>query len=158
MKMILLYVGKTDEKYLSEGIAKYIDRIKRYVNVEEVVIPSLKNAQSLPVSEQKKIEGELILKKVGDSKGKMYLLDEKGKSYSSPDLAKFIQKNMNEGMKNIYWVIGGPYGFSEEVYKKASGLISLSAMTFSHQMVRLFLAEQLYRAFTIIRNESYHHS
>jgi len=120
------------------------------------VIPDLKNARNLSEKEQKEKEGTLILNKIkpGDQ---LILLDERGEQYRSVDFSKFLQKKMNSGVKHIVFVIGGPYGFSEEVYRKAQGKVSFSKMTFSHQMFRLLVVEQIYRAFTILRNEPYHH-
>ena len=120
------------------------------------MIPDIKNSKNLTEDQQKEKEGELILKSL-QSSDILILLDERGKSYSSIAFAEALQKRMNSGMKNLVFVIGGPYGFSEAVYQRAQQQISLSAMTFSHQMVRLFFVEQLYRAFTILRNEPYHH-
>ena len=130
--------------------------MKHYINFELEVIPDIKNAKNLSEPEQKEKEGELILKKLIPT-DVLILLDEKGKEYRSVDFSKYLQKKMNSGIKQLVFVIGGPYGFSEEVYKKSTGKISLSKMTFSHQMIRLFVVEQLYRAFTILRNEPYHH-
>lgn len=156
MKITIILNGKTEDSYLVNGIALYESRLKHYVSFETVVIPALKNTQALSVEQQKQKEGELILKNVHSS-DKLILLDEKGKEYSSVDFAGFIQQQMNSGIKNIVFVVGGPYGFSEQIYKRANTRISLSKMTFSHQMVRLFFVEQLYRAMTILKNEPYHH-
>jgi 23S rRNA (pseudouridine1915-N3)-methyltransferase len=120
------------------------------------IIPDIKNAKNLSEIQQKQKEGELILSKV-NSGDFLILLDENGKSYNSIEFSEALQKHMNSGIKNLVFVIGGPYGFSESVYQNAKGKISLSKMTFSHQMIRLFFTEQLYRAFTILRNEPYHH-
>jgi len=156
MKITIILNGKTEDSYLVNGIALYESRLKHYVSFETVMIPALKNTQALSVEQQKQKEGELILKNVQNS-DKLILLDEKGKEYSSVDFAGFIQQQMNSGIKNIVFVVGGPYGFSEQIYKRANTRISLSKMTFSHQMVRLFFVEQLYRAMTILKNEPYHH-
>ena len=156
MKITIILNGKTEDSYLVNGIALYESRLKHYVSFETVMIPALKNTQALSVEQQKQKEGELILKNVHSS-DKLILLDEKGKEYSSVDFAGFIQQQMNSGIKNIVFVVGGPYGFSEQIYKRANARISLSKMTFSHQMVRLFFVEQLYRAMTILKNEPYHH-
>ena len=124
--------------------------------MEFKVIPDLKNRKALNEEQQRIAEGELILKQLGKG-DQVILLDERGKSLSSVEFAKFLQKKMNSGIKQLVFIIGGPYGFSKEVYDRSNDTISLSKMTFSHQMVRVFFAEQLYRAFTIIRGESYHH-
>ncbi len=156
MKIKLLAIGKTDDKNLQTLIETYQNRLKHYINFELEVIPDIKNAKNLSEPEQKEKEGELILKKLIPT-DVLILLDEKGKEYRSVDFSKYLQKKMNSGIKQLVFVIGGPYGFSEEVYKKSTGKISLSKMTFSHQMIRLFVVEQIYRAFTILKNEPYHH-
>lgn len=156
MKITLIAVGKTDNKNLELLMSDYIKRLGFYISFEKVIIPDIKNAKNLSENLQKKAEGEEILKKVSTS-DHLILLDEEGKTYSSIDFAEFLQKKMNSGLRNLIFVIGGPYGFSEEVYERANSKLSLSSMTFSHQMVRLFFIEQLYRAFTIIKNEPYHH-
>ncbi len=137
-------------------VSEYENRLKHYVKFELEVIPDLKNTKNLSETEQKEQEGQLILKKLNTSDA-LILLDENGKHYSSMEFSKYLQKKMNSGLKQLVFVIGGPYGFSETIYQKAQGKISLSKMTFSHQMVRLFVVEQIYRAFTILRNEPYHH-
>lgn len=156
MKIKLLAVGKTDQKNLQLFLDDYIKRIGFYIRFEMQVIPDVKKAKNLSEKEQKQKEGELILKHL-DTTDTVILLDEKGKQYTSVGFAKFIENKMNTVNKQLVFVIGGPYGFSEEVYNRAQAKMSLSTMTFSHQMVRLFFLEQLYRAFTIIRNEPYHH-
>lgn len=156
MKITLLAIGKTDHPDLISLIEEYVKRLQFYISFEMIILPDLKNSRNLSESLQKKAEGESILNAVIPSDF-VVLLDEKGKSYSSESFADFLQKRMNSGLKNLVFVIGGPYGFSDEVYQRANGKISLSAMTFSHQMVRLFFIEQLYRGFTILRNEPYHH-
>lgn len=156
MKITLLAIGKTDSRNLQNLIDDYSKRLSHYIGFELEIIPDIKNAKNLSEAQQKKAEGEEILKRVQTSDF-LVLLDEKGKSFTSEGFSEYLQKRMNSGLKNLVFVIGGPYGFSEEVYAKAQGKISLSAMTFSHQMVRLFMVEQLYRAFTILRNEPYHH-
>lgn len=156
MKIKLLAIGKTDNKALQQLIDTYKNRLKHYIKFELEIIPDLKNTKKLSEKEQKEKEGELILKKI-NSTDQLVLLDENGKAFTSVAFASFLQKKMNSGLKQMVLVIGGPYGFSEEVYKKASLKISLSKMTFSHQMVRLFAVEQIYRAFTILKNEPYHH-
>ena len=156
MKIKVLLIGKTDDKNLQLLIDKYQKRLGHYIRFEIEVIPDLKNAKNLSEKEQKEKEGALLLKKVGAS-DQLWLLDEKGKEFRSLEFSKFMQSKMNAGIKQFILVIGGPYGFSDEVYRKAMGKLSLSKMTFSHQMIRLFLLEQIYRAFTILKNEPYHH-
>ena len=156
MTIKLIAVGKTDKTELQDLMTLYQDRLKHYIKFEIEIIPDIKNAKKLSESEQKQREGNLILKKInpGDS---IVLLDENGKQFSSVQFSKELQKHMNSGVKRLVFVIGGPYGFSDEVYQKVNGKMSLSKMTFSHQMIRLFFIEQLYRGFTILKNEPYHH-
>jgi len=156
MKILLLVIGKTDEKYLLEGMSKYRNRLKHYIGFNYEEIPDIKNRKSLSEAQQKKQEADLILAKlkVGD---KLVLLDEKGKEYRSVEFAKHLQQQMNSGIKRLVFVVGGPYGFDTSVYDKSQGKLSLSKMTFSHQMIRLFMLEQVYRAMTILKNEPYHH-
>ncbi|RUA12486.1 MAG: 23S rRNA (pseudouridine(1915)-N(3))-methyltransferase RlmH [Flavobacteriia bacterium] len=156
MQITLIAIGKTDRPELEQLIALYEKRLKHYIKFEFVVLPDIKNSKNLSEAQQKEKEGELILAQLQPT-DTLILLDENGKQYSSVDFAQFLQKKMNSGLKNLVLAIGGPYGFSDAVYAKCSGKISLSKMTFSHQMVRLFLVEQLYRGFTILRNEPYHH-
>ncbi|WP_372793516.1 23S rRNA (pseudouridine(1915)-N(3))-methyltransferase RlmH [Lutibacter sp.] len=156
MKIKLLTIGKTDDKNLQTLIEAYQNRLKHYINFELEIISDIKNVKNLSEQEQKEKEGELILKKLLPT-DTLILLDEKGKEYRSIDFSTYLQKKMNSGIKQLVFVIGGPYGFSDEVYKKSVGKISLSKMTFSHQMIRLFIVEQIYRAFTILKNEPYHH-
>jgi len=156
MKISFILTGKTEDKYLLEGFANYEKRLKHYTVFETIIIPALKNTKALSEEQQKQKEGELLLKLISNS-DILILLDENGKEHSSVAFSEFIQKQMNSGIKNLFFVVGGPYGFSNAVYKRANGKISLSKMTFSHQMVRLFFVEQLYRAFTILKNEPYHH-
>ena len=156
MKIKVLVIGKTDDKNLQLLIDKYKKRLGHYIRFEIEVIPDLKNVKNLSEKEQKEKEGVLLLKKVGAS-DQLWLLDEKGREFRSMEFSKFMQTKMSAGIKQLILVIGGPYGFSEEVYLKAAGKLSLSKMTFSHQMIRLFLVEQIYRAFTILKNEPYHH-
>ena len=137
-------------------IDDYTKRLSFYIKFDLEIIPDIKNVKNLSESQQKEKEGELILAKL-TSTDQLILLDEKGTTFSSVDFSDYLQKKMNSGAKTLVFVIGGPYGFSDEVYQKAQGKISLSLMTFSHQMVRLFFVEQLYRGFTILRNEPYHH-
>jgi 23S rRNA (pseudouridine1915-N3)-methyltransferase len=156
MKIKVVAIGKTDDKNLHTLIEAYQNRLKHYINFEIDVIPDIKNVKNLSETEQKEKEGELILKKIVTT-DVLILLDEKGNAFSSVTFSEYLQKKMNSGIKQLVLVIGGPYGFSEAVYKQAQGKISLSKMTFSHQMIRLFVVEQLYRAFTILKNEPYHH-
>lgn len=156
MNIKLVSIGKTDEKSLDLLIEKYLKRIKRYIKFDFLIIPDLKNSKNLSVEQQKEKEGELILKNL-QSSDVVILLDEKGKEYSSVIFSKFLAKKMLSGTKNLVFVIGGPYGFSDAVYIRTTQKVSLSKMTFSHQMVRLFFVEQVYRAFTILKNEPYHH-
>lgn len=156
MTIKLLAIGKTDSTSLQLLISAYENRLKHYVRFRLETIPDIKNVKNLSQSQQKEKEGELLLKKISPT-DILVLLDENGKQFSSIDFSKYLQKKMNSGIKQLVFVIGGPYGFSDTVYEKAQGKISLSKMTFSHQMVRLFVVEQVYRAFTILRNEPYHH-
>ncbi len=156
MNIKLLAIGKTDNKALQALIDEYTKRLSFYIKFDLEIIPDIKNSKNLSENQQKEKEGELILAKI-TANDQLILLDEKGKMFSSINFSEELQKKMNSGIKTLVFVIGGPYGFSEQVYQKAQGKISLSAMTFSHQMVRLFVTEQIYRAFTILRNEPYHH-
>lgn len=156
MQIRLIAIGKTDNPSILKLTEEYVMRLGHYIRFEMDIIPDLKNTKSLSIPAQKEKEGELILKKLQPSDD-LILLDERGKTYSSPEFSDFLQKKMNSGLKQLIFVIGGPYGFSEAVYARANGKISLSKMTFSHQMIRPFFAEQLYRAFTILSNEPYHH-
>ncbi|WP_417362185.1 23S rRNA (pseudouridine(1915)-N(3))-methyltransferase RlmH [Galbibacter sp.] len=156
MNIKLIVVGKTDDANLIDLIAQYTKRLSHYVNFSIEILPDIKQTKNLSESEQKAKEGAQILAKItaGDM---LILLDENGKQFTSVDFAAELQKRMNSGIKQLVYVIGGPFGFSDEIYQKAQGKISLSKMTFSHQMIRLFFIEQLYRGFTILRNEPYHH-
>ena len=156
MNIRLLAIGKTDNKDLQSLINDYTKRLSFYIKFDLEIIPDIKNVKNLSEAQQKEKEGELILAKIGPT-DQLILLDENGKTFSSVGFSDYLQKKMNAGIKTLVFVIGGPYGFSETVYQKAQGKISLSEMTFSHQMVRLFVIEQLYRGFTILRNEPYHH-
>ena len=156
MKITLLAIGKTDQKQIEQLLEEYTKRLGFYVPFTFTVIPDIKNVKSLSETQQKQAEGTEILKRLS-SADTLVLLDENGKTYSSVGFSEFLQKKMNSGLKDLVFIIGGPYGFSEELYNRANGKISLSSMTFSHQMVRLFFIEQLYRGFTILRNEPYHH-
>lgn len=156
MNIRLLAIGKTDNKALQTLIEDYTKRLSFYVKFDLEIIPDIKNVKNLSESQQKEKEGDLILSKIGPT-DHLILLDENGKTFSSEGFSDFLQKKMNSGIKSLVFVIGGPYGFSETVYQKAQGKVSLSEMTFSHQMVRLFFIEQIYRGFTILKNEPYHH-
>lgn len=156
MNIRLLAIGKTDNKALQTLIDDYTKRLSFYVKFDLEIIPDIKNVKNLSEAQQKEKEGELILSKITPT-DQLILLDENGKTFNSVGFSDFLQKKMNAGIKTLVFVIGGPYGFSETVYQKAQGKVSLSEMTFSHQMVRLFVIEQIYRGFTILRNEPYHH-
>ncbi len=156
MKIKLIVIGKTIKPYLKEGEAEYDKRMKHYIGFEELVIPELKNASKLSVNEIKIKEGQLILSKLEKS-DTVVLLDEKGRDFTSEEFSGFLQKKMNSGLKQLVFIVGGAYGYSEDVYQRGNQKISLSKMTFSHQMVRMIFKEQLYRAFTILKGEPYHH-
>ena len=156
MNIKLIAVGKTDNSALQQLINTYEKRLSYYINFELQLLPDIKNNKSLSEEQQKIKEGELILSYVEPSHH-LILLDERGKEYTSIAFADELQKKMNTGIKQLTFVIGGPYGFSQAVYQRANSKLSLSKLTFSHQMIRLFFVEQLYRAFTILRNEPYHH-
>lgn len=156
MTIKLLAIGKTDSTHLQELITEYEQRLKHYIKFELEIIPDIKNVKNLSEVQQKEKEGEAILKRLQPT-DVLVLLDEHGKQHTSIEFSKYLQKKMNAGIKRMIIVIGGPYGFSERIYQKAQGKLSLSKMTFSHQMVRLFIVEQIYRAFTILKNEPYHH-
>ena len=156
MTIKLLAIGKTDNKQLQSLIDDYKKRLGFYINFNLEIIPDIKNAKNLSEAQQKQKEGELILNKLTNT-DVLILLDENGKQMDSVSFSNYLQKYMNSGIKQLVFAIGGPYGFSQEVYNKAQGKLSLSKMTFSHQMVRLFVIEQLYRGFTILKNEPYHH-
>lgn len=155
MKTTLLWVGKTTDKHIAALTDEYVGRLQHYVPVEIVVIPELKNTKSLSEAQQKQAEGEQILRQIqtGDH---VVLLDEHGKQPTSMQLAAWLEKKL-AAVRRLVFVIGGPYGFSPDVYARADEQLSLSPMTFSHQMVRLIFVEQLYRAHTIIKGEPYHH-
>ncbi|HTN00048.1 MAG TPA: 23S rRNA (pseudouridine(1915)-N(3))-methyltransferase RlmH [Pedobacter sp.] len=157
MKISLIAIGKTEDKYLIEGIEKYLSRLKHYINFNFTIIPDVKNTKNLTEAQQKNKEAEAIFKQINNS-DVIILMDEKGKKYSSVLFANYLNKQMIGSVQHLVFIIGGPYGFDESIYKRANGTISLSDMTFSHQMVRLFFVEQLYRAFTILKNEPYHHA
>ena len=156
MKIKLLVIGKTDDRYIAEGVKKYLGRMKHYIPFEYTELPDIKNSKNLTQERQKILEGELLLKNIqpGDH---VVLLDEKGKNFTSREFASYIEKRMISGIKRVVFIIGGPFGFSDDIYSVANDKISLSKMTFSHQLVRVIFFEQIYRAMTIIRNEPYHH-
>ena len=156
MQIKLLAIGKTDNKQLQALIDDYQKRLGFYIKFEFEIIPDLKKVKNLSEDQQKQKEGELILSKL-QNQDILILLDENGKQLSSVGFSEYLQKYMNSGIKQLVFVIGGPYGFSRDVYNKAQAKLSLSKMTFSHQMIRLFVLEQIYRGFTILKNEPYHH-
>ena len=156
MKITLLVIGKTDSAYLTDSINEYVKRLSHYINFKIEITPDLKKNKNLSTELQKHQEGELILTKNQASK-ELHLFDEKGKMFTSREFAGFLEKKMASGLKELILVIGGPYGFSSKVYEGAKSKISLSKLTFSHQMVRLMCVEQIYRAFTILKGEPYHH-
>ncbi len=155
MNIKLIVVSKTDEKYLQQGIDIYISRLKHYVNFEMVVIPALKDQKGASPDEIKEREAALLLKQL-EKCDRVVLLDEHGTEHTSVAFSQYLQKQMNAGVRNLAFVVGGAFGFAQSVYAAANDKVSLSKMTFNHQMVRLFFVEQLYRAFTIIRHEPYH--
>jgi len=157
MKIEFWVIGKTSFAYLTEGMQLYEKRIKRYLPFNCIVIPDVKNAKNLSQEELKKKEGQLILKKL-EKNDWLILLDENGKTFSSIKFSKWLEQQLQHSARRMIFIVGGAYGFSEEVYSRANGKISLSSMTFSHQMIRLFFLEQFYRALTIMKNEPYHHS
>ena len=156
MKTTLIVVGKTTEQYFVSAIDEYVKRIRRYAGLDIEVIPELKNTKNLTEDEQKSKEGELILKSVTPS-DVLVLLDDKGREFRSVEFADYMKQKMNTVSRRLVFVIGGPYGFSDEVYRRANEKLSLSRMTFSHQMVRLIFVEQLYRAYSILAGSPYHH-
>ncbi|MBD5188721.1 MAG: 23S rRNA (pseudouridine(1915)-N(3))-methyltransferase RlmH [Bacteroidales bacterium] len=156
MEIELLTVGKTTIKFVSEGIDEYLKRLKHYITYRITPLPDIKKNASLNAERQKEAEGEIILSRLQAS-DYVILLDERGKEYSSIEFSDFLEKQMIAGRKRVVFVVGGPYGFSGAVYERADGKISLSRMTFNHEMVRLFFTEQVYRAMTILRGEPYHH-
>lgn len=156
MKITLLTVGKTEDAYIREGIEKYVKRLKHYIKFEIADLPELKNTKALSEDQQKSKEAELILKKLTPL-DHVILLDEKGMELTSAQFSGYINKHMVGSVSHLIFIVGGPYGFDASVHQRANDKLSLSRMTFSHQMVRLFFVEQLYRAFTIIKGEPYHH-
>jgi 23S rRNA (pseudouridine1915-N3)-methyltransferase len=156
MKITLIFVGKTIKPFLIEGEKEFDNRLKHYIKIEEIVIPELKNVSKLSFEEIKIKEGELILSKI-QSTDTVVLLDDKGITYSSEEFSIWIEQHQIRATKNLVMIVGGAYGFSKFVYERAQQKLSLSRMTFSHQMIRLILKEQIYRAYTIIKGEPYHH-
>lgn len=156
MQIDLIVIGKTDSTHVESLVAEYLKRLNLHIKVNLIAIPDLKNRNSLPQETQKQKEGVLMMNQLSDGDF-VVLLDEHGKEMRSVDFSTWIQKRMNSGIKRLCFLIGGPYGFSSEVRARANDKISLSQMTFSHQIIRAIFAEQLYRAFTILRNEPYHH-
>lgn len=149
-------IGKSVKGFLEDGEKHYLDKLKHYINFKVEMYPDVKQSKQTSEDEIKKKEGELFLSKLSGS-DTVILLDERGKQYSSVDFADFLQGYMNRGLKTLVFVVGGPYGFSDEMYKRANGQLSLSKMTLTHQMIRLFFIEQVYRGMTILKNEPYHH-
>lgn len=156
MKITLLAIGKTDDSYILEGLDKYLKRLKHYIKFEIQIIPDIKKAKNLSEEEQKIKESEQFLKNI-QSTDFIVILDERGTELSSLQFADFLNKKMIASVSHLVFLIGGPYGFDQSIYQRANYKISLSKMTFSHQMIRLFFAEQIYRAFTILKGEPYHH-
>ena len=156
MNVVLLTIGKTRTRYVSEGIEEYLKRLKRYIHCEIVEIPDVKNAGRISKDEQKEAEGQLIISRLQPA-DHVVLLDERGRQYTSMEFSARLQHIFSSGKKRLVLVVGGPYGFSKAVYDRANELLSLSKMTFNHEMVRLFITEQIYRGMTILRGEPYHH-
>lgn len=156
MEIELLTVGKTTIRFVEDGIAEYSKRLKHYIPYSIKSLPDVKNASKMDQAKQKEAEGEKILDAISNSDF-VVLLDERGKQYSSIEFSTFLEKQMISGRRKVVFVVGGPYGFSQPVYNRADSLLSLSKMTFNHEMVRLFFTEQIYRAMTILRGEPYHH-
>lgn len=157
MKIEFRSIGKTSFSYLNEGVSIYEKRLKHYISYQSVIIPDIKNAKNLKAHQLKEKEGAALLNKIG-SGDFVIILDEKGKSYTSEKFASFLEKQMLMSHKRIIFIVGGAFGFSDAVYARANTQLALSDMTFSHQMIRLFFTEQLYRACTIIKGEPYHNS
>ncbi len=155
MKVEFWVIGKTNTSYLKEGILVYEKRLKHYLSYSSTIIPDIKNPKNYSPTQLKKKEGESVLDKV-KKEDYLVLLDENGKHFSSEAFAKFMEQQFNQSKKRLIFLVGGAFGFSDEVYARANQKIALSKMTFSHQMVRLFFVEQLYRAMTILKNEPYH--
>ena len=156
MKITLLLVGKTEEGFVKEACDLYEKRLKHYILPAVTVIPDIKNGGKLSQADLKLKEGELLMKQISKSDF-VVLLDDKGKQFSSKEFASYLQLQMNSGLKNLCFIIGGAFGFSDEIYERANAKLSLSKMTFTHQMARMLFLEQTYRALTILKGESYHH-
>lgn len=156
MKITLICIGKTDETYLQMGIEKYLNRLKHYIHFNYLILPDIKNSKNLSEEQQKQKEAQLILKQL-NSGDTVVLLDEHGKMHRSTEFAQYLDKKMINSTQHLVFIIGGPYGFDPTILARAQTKLSLSKMTFSHQMIRLFFVEQLYRAFSILKNEPYHH-
>lgn len=156
MKITCILIGKTDDEYLQIGIQKFAQRISHFCTFSFIEIPDIARSKKISINEQKKKEGELILQKI-QPHAHVILLDEKGKQFTSTEFAHKIEQFQNNAIKEVVFIIGGPYGFSQDIYNKHYQMLSCSRMTFSHQMIRLFLVEQLYRAYTIIQGLPYHH-
>lgn len=156
MEISLVAIGRTVNEYIKLGLEDYLKRLRRYVTYSIIYLPDLKVSKSIPIEVQKEKEGELILKEIS-SADFCILLDESGKEYSSKEFADLLQKTLANGRKRVLFVTGGPYGFSKSVYDRADKMVSLSRMTFTHEMARLIFTEQVYRAMTILRGEPYHH-
>ncbi|WP_367388906.1 23S rRNA (pseudouridine(1915)-N(3))-methyltransferase RlmH [Lewinella sp. LCG006] len=155
MKVECWFIGKTADRYLREGIDKYAQRLPHYLPFEHVILPDIKNAGKLAPEQLKQKEAELVLARLKPQDG-LYILDEKGKQYTSEELALWVDQQLQGFHRRLIFLVGGAFGFDDAVYQRANGKLSLSKMTFSHQMVRLFWLEQLYRAMTILKNEPYH--
>ncbi len=156
MDITLLVIGKTNSKYLVEGIEEYCRRLKYYVSFNIHYLPDIKNTKKMSEQQQKDAEGMQFLSVVNNS-DYVVLLDERGKEITSMQYSEYLQKKMLSGLRRLVFVVGGPYGFSNAIYERANDKISFSKMTFSHEMIRLFFVEQLYRGFTILNGEPYHH-
>lgn len=156
MEIVLLTVGKTTIGYVNEGIAEYVKRLKRYIPYRIQELPDSKRSGKVAEAEQKVAEGEMILRQLAES-DLVVLLDERGKEYTSREFAAYLERAMSSGRKRLVFVVGGPYGFSKKVYDRADSMLSLSKMTFNHEMVRLFFTEQIYRGISILHGLPYHH-
>ncbi|HMR20395.1 MAG TPA: 23S rRNA (pseudouridine(1915)-N(3))-methyltransferase RlmH [Sphingobacterium sp.] len=156
MRISLVCIGKTDDRYIKEGIEKYLKRLKHYISFQFVELSDIKNAKSMSEEQQKEKEGELIMKHIGNQ-DYVVLLDEHGKEFRSVEFSAYLEQKMISSCSHLVFLIGGPYGFADKLRGRANFSLSLSKMTFSHQMIRLFFVEQLYRSFSIMRGEPYHH-
>lgn len=156
MKIKLIYTGKTGKSFLIEGEKEYLSRLKHYIKVDVIELPDIKKAHKLSEEEVKKKEAEQVLSKL-EAQDQIVLLDDKGKQFSSVEFSKFLQKKMNSGIHSLCFIIGGPYGFDQKIYDLPHTKLSLSKMTFSHQMIRILFLEQVYRGLTILKGEPYHH-